>query len=58
VTELAADAGNRSARKLPKGALQTRTDRPVDGACILLIGKLTPPFRWEFVRFVMGITAG
>src|ERR1700731_2558986 len=45
VTELAADAGNRSAPKLPKEALQTRTDfgQPGYGRPLPAGGRPSPP---------------
>ena len=54
VTELALDAGNRGASKLPKGALQTRTDFGTPGYG----GPCPPPgdhpHRYLFTVFVVG----
>ena len=54
VTELAADAGNRSAPKLPKGALQTRTDfgQPGYGGPCPPAGD--HPHRYLFTVFAVG----
>ena len=54
VTELAADAGNRSAPKLPKGTLQTRTDfgQPGYGGPCPPAGD--HPHRYLFTVFAVG----
>jgi Raf kinase inhibitor-like YbhB/YbcL family protein len=54
VTELAADAGNRNASKLPQGALQTRTDfgAPGYGGPCPPVGD--HPHRYLFTVFAVG----